>query len=68
MKKKYLLDLVPNNPMFFLIHYVKESWKMPVFSESHFGTVVKFILLTPSQTTDFRLFQTERVCRRQFLI
>ena len=24
--------------------------------------------LTISQTTDFRLFQTERVCKRQFLI
>ena len=24
------------------------------------------ILLTVSQTTNFRLFQTERVCRRQF--
>ena len=27
-----------------------------------------FLLLTLSQTTNFRLFQTERVCRRQFQI
>ena len=26
------------------------------------------VFLTLSQTTDFRLFQTERVCRRQFQI
>ena len=31
-----------------------------------FNKTTKLRYLTPSQTTNFRLFQTERDCRRQF--
>ena len=31
-------------------------------------TITETDLLTNNQTTNFRLFQTERVCRRQFRI
>ena len=42
-------------------------WKNPKFF-SLSETFPPFQLLTLSQTTNFGLFQTERVCRRQFQI
>ena len=41
-----------------------------LFSKFHWNgiMIVIFAGLTLSQTTNFRLFQTERVCRRQFQI
>ena len=38
---------------------------MPVFDQNLVSKATK-IYLTHYQTTNFRLFQTERVCRRQF--
>ena len=73
---------LPNNPKFndpeednFLKHR-PEKEKMLVITFSHnfsYPTTQKkkkiiWARLTLSQTTNFRLFQTERVCRRQFQI
>ena len=48
-----------------------ESEKMSIFAYNGTQTtanVIKTQDLTLSQTTNFRLFQTERICRRQFQI
>ena len=49
-----------------------DSVKNIVISQSVISSlqhkIFKFVYLTLSQTTNFRLFQTERVCRRQFQI
>ena len=41
---------------------------LPLYKTRHFQTCSNSKHLTLSQTTNFRLFQTERVCRRQILI
>ena len=37
-----------------------------LFHNVFYPSQKEFLLLTLSQTTDFRLFQIKRVCRRQF--
>ena len=50
------------------IIWYKIYWKRRVKSTCSFHSSSYSSLLTLSQTTNFRLFQTERVCRRQFKI
>ena len=42
------------------------GWQKGQLEKSNFCSMEQAYLLTLSQTTDFRLLQTERVCRLQF--
>ena len=56
--------LLPLKNLLWKLHYKRRSCSIWDFSTSHND----FFPLTPNQATNFGLFQTERVCRRQFQV